>query len=144
MLNKSMFSSKKDDWRTPLDLFKKLDSEFHFDLDVCATRKNSLCRQYMKQCLLDGWPKRFRAFMNPPYGRYIGDFVGKACREAERHPGSFVVCLLPSRTDTKWFHQFCLNGRAKIRFIKGRLKFQGALYSAPFPSMIVIFGRTLC
>ena len=50
------------------------------------------------------------------------------------------MCLLPARTDTRWFHRHIYeNPRAEIRFVKGRLKFGGAANSAPFPSMIVIF-----
>ena len=74
--------------------------------------------------------------MNPPYGRAIGKWVEKAYREACR--GALVVGLLPARTDTKWFHDFIYH-KAQIRFLRGRLKFSGAIYSAPFPSMIVIW-----
>jgi site-specific DNA-methyltransferase (adenine-specific) len=74
--------------------------------------------------------------MNPPYGREITQWVKKAWEESQK--GATVVCLLPARTDTRWFHSYVL-GKAEIRFIKGRLKFEGAKNSAPFPSMIVIY-----
>jgi phage N-6-adenine-methyltransferase len=78
-------------------------------------------------------------FMNPPYGRQISSWVRKAYQEAQK--GATVVCLVPSRTDTTWWHEWCMKG--EIRFIKGRLRFGGAKNSAPFPSAIVIFrGRT--
>jgi site-specific DNA-methyltransferase (adenine-specific) len=70
--------------------------------------------------------------MNPPYGLEIGKWIQKASQHK-------VVCLLPARTDTRWFHDF-IYGKAEIRFIKGRLKFGGQKNSAPFPSMIVIFN----
>ena len=73
-------------------------------------------------------------FCNPPYGRKVGEWVKKAYLS-----NTLVVLLLPSRTDTKWFHDYCLNG--EIRFIKGRLKFGGSNNSAPFPSIIVIFRK---
>lgn len=76
--------------------------------------------------------------MNPPYGREIGKWVEKALEES-RKEAECVVCLLPARTDTKWFHDFCLPFAKSITFLKGRLKFGEATNSAPFPSMVVIF-----
>jgi len=75
--------------------------------------------------------------MNPPYGREIGKWVEKAHYEAKR--GAKVICLLPARTDTRWFHDHIL-GKAEVRFIKGRLKFGDGKNSAPFPSMLVIYS----
>jgi hypothetical protein len=87
--------------------------------------------------------------MNPPYGREIVKWMEKAYKES-LHPNTTVVCLVPSRTDTKWFHSFCAQG--KIRFLKGRLKFVNRAFpswredgnfkvtAAPFPSMVVIFS----
>ena len=136
MNTKVMFSSKTDDWETPQDLFDKLDQEFEFNLDVCATRDNRKCRNfYAKE--LDGLKQDWSGvcWMNPPYGREIGKWVQKAYEESLK--GSTVVCLLPSRTDTKWWHGYCMKG--EVRFIKGRLKFGNSKNSAPFPSAIVIF-----
>lgn len=131
-----MFSSKTDDWETPQDLFDKLNQEFEFNLDVCATRENRKCRNfYAKE--LDGLKQDWHGvcWMNPPYGREIGKWIKKAYEESLT--GSTVVCLLPSRTDTKWWHDYCMRG--EVRFIKGRLKFGNSKNSAPFPSAIVIF-----
>ena len=133
-----MFSSKTDDWETPQNLFDQLNNEFHFNIDVCATSKNKKCDVwYGKEIdgLKQDWTKRC-CWMNPPYGREIGKWVQKAYKESCK--GCTVVCLLPARTDTKWFHDYIYN-KAEIRFIKGRLKFGQAKNSAPFPSMIVIF-----
>jgi site-specific DNA-methyltransferase (adenine-specific) len=136
MNNSLHFSSAKDDWRTPLDLFIKLNEEFVFEIDACATSANSLLPKHFTDCLSVNWIEFGRRFyMNPPYGRLIGRFVQKAFEESQK--GCVCVCLLPARTDTQWFHQYCVKG--EIRFIPGRLKFQGALYNAPFPSMIVVF-----
>lgn len=130
------FTSKSDEWETPQDLFEKLNSEFAFNLDPCATSKNAKCEEFYTK-KYNGLEKRWfgNIFMNPPYGREIGKWIKKAYIESKY--GSTVVCLLPARTDTKWFHEYCLKG--EIRFIKGRLKFGGSKNSAPFPSMIVIF-----
>ena len=76
--------------------------------------------------------------MNPPYGRTIGQWIRKAW-ESSRN-GATVVCLLPARTDTLWWHD-CVSRATEIRFLKGRLRFEGAANSAPFPSAVVVFRR---
>ncbi|GEA16775.1 DNA N-6-adenine-methyltransferase of bacteriophage [Moorella sp. E308F] len=137
-INKGLFSSASDEWETPQELFDQLNEEFHFDLDPCATPQNAKCAQFFtkkENGLKQDWFGT--VFMNPPYGREIKQWVQKAYEEAEK--GCTVVCLLPARTDTSWFHDYCLKG--EIRFLRGRLKFGSAKNSAPFPSMIVIFRK---
>lgn len=75
--------------------------------------------------------------MNPPYGRAIGDWLKKAYEESKQ-PNTKVVCLIPSRTDTKYWHDYCMKA-SEIRLVKGRLKFGDSKNSAPFPSALVIF-----
>lgn len=136
MLNKSLFSSEKDNWCTPKDLFKFLDQKYHFTLDPCSDSINYLCSKHftaIENGLLQDWSNDI-VFMNPPYGREIGKWVKKAYES-----NTTVMCLLPARTDTKWFHDYCLNGT--IYFFKGRLKFSGSKNSAPFPSMLVLFEK---
>lgn len=131
-----MFSSNTDLWETPQYFYDELDREFNFDLDVCATEDNRKCARYFsdeENGLLQEW--NGVCWMNPPYGRKIGEWVKKAYEESLN--GATVVCLLPARTDTRWFHNYCTKG--EIRFIKGRLKFGGSKNSAPFPSMVVVF-----
>jgi site-specific DNA-methyltransferase (adenine-specific) len=137
-VNKVHFSSQTDLWATPQELFDKLNIEFQFNLDPCATEDNAKCKKFFSKDidgLIQDWGKA-RVFMNPPYGREIGKWVEKAsvCN------AEIVVGLLPARTDTKWFHEFIYN-KAEVRFIKGRLKFGDAKNGAPFPSMIVIWRK---
>jgi len=137
-MNDVHFSSKSDEWETPQWLFDELDAEFEFVLDPCCTIDNKKCNLFYskdRSGLVKRWHPFGPVFMNPPYGREIGKWVKKAYEESQK--GCTVVCLLPGRTDTKWFHDYCLKG--EIRFLKGRLKFGNAKYSAPFPSIIVIF-----
>jgi site-specific DNA-methyltransferase (adenine-specific) len=138
-----MFSSKTEEWYTPLEFFKELDAEFHFNLDPCATDLNHKCERYFTR-KTDGLSQKWggnRVFCNPPYGRVIGEWVKKAYEES-KEPDTLIVMLLPARTDTRWFHDYIYN-KAEIRFIKGRLKFGGCENSAPFPSMIVVYkGQT--
>lgn len=141
---KIAFASRREDWGTPLSLFDPLDAEFHFDLDVCASLANAKCRVFYSQHGLENsWHEDGKAiWCNPPYGRQISKWVQKAAEEANL--GCTVVMLLPARTDTQWFHDF-VYGKAEVRFIRGRVRFSGAIHNAPFPSMIVIFrngGRT--
>lgn len=131
------FSSKTSDWETPQDFFDRLNSEFHFELDVCATPENAKCKRYFTP-EVDGLKQKWTGvcWMNPPYGREIGRWVKKAYESAQE--GTTVVCLLPARTDTSWWHDYCMKAD-EIRFIRGRLKFSGAKHPAPFPSAVVIF-----
>jgi len=131
------FASKKDDWETPQPFFDHLNEEFLFRMDVCATPDNSKLPVFLtpeENALELPWISV--AWMNPPYGRVIARWVKKALDET--HRGVTVVCLLPARTDTKWWHDYVMNA-AEIRLVKGRLKFGGHVNSAPFPSAVVIF-----
>lgn len=139
MNNNVMFSSTTDVWATPQRFFDELNSEFNFELDVCATPENAKCRRfYTKEQDGLAHPWTGRVWCNPPYGREIGKWVKKAFETAAR--GGLVVMLLPARTDTRWFHDY-IYGKAEVRFIRGRLKFGDSKNSAPFPSMVVIFGE---
>lgn len=136
MINKGLFSSNTDLWATPQWFFDKLNEEFGFDTDVCAVTENAKCQHFYTK-MDDGLSKEWSGvlWMNPPYGREIGKWVKKAHDSAIN--GGTVVCLLPARTDTKWFHDH-IYGIAEIRFVKGRLRFNDS-GPAPFPSMVVVF-----
>ena len=122
------FSSLTSDWRTPEGLYRELDAEFGFTMDPCPLHAT-----------FDGLvvPWRGAVFVNPPYGRgnVIGPWIKKGWESAEA--GATVVMLLPSRTDTRWWHDYVMKG--EIRFIRGRLRFSGAQINAPFPSAVVVF-----
>ena len=139
MLNASMYSSKTSEWATPPDLFAALNAEFHFTLDVCATADNAKCARHFTLAQ-DGLAQEWTGtcWMNPPYGRTIGLWLRKAYESALA--GATVVCLIPARTDTAWWHDYAMKG--EIRYIRGRVKFAGHKWNAPFPSAIVIFRGT--
>lgn len=140
MNNDLMFSSKTDMWATPQAFFDKLNGFFQFETDVCALPTNTKCHKFFtpeQDGLAQDWTGT--CWMNPPYGREIGKWVKKAFESVfVDKTAKKVVCLLPARTDTRWFHDFCTQGN--IEFIKGRLKFGDCKNPAPFPSMVVIFG----
>ena len=131
------FSSKTELWATPMDFFQKWsDSIGGFDLDVCANQENAKCQKFFTtedDGLSQDWIGK--CWMNPPYGKEIGHWMKKAYESSQQ--GATVVCLVPSRTDTKWWHDYAMKG--KITFIKGRLKFGDSKNSAPFPSAVVVF-----
>src|SRR5688572_3008230 len=130
----------KDDWESPDDVFRPLNEEFEFTLDVCADVYNRKCERFFskeKDGLSQIWAPEV-CWMNPPYSEWA-KWVEKAYKEAAL--GATVVALLPARTDTKAFHEWIYNEpTVEIRFVKGRVKFVGAENGAPFPSMIVVFN----
>ena len=137
---KVMFSSETNEWATPQDFFEKLSKLYGpYDLDPCSTIKNAKCKYFFTEQddgLSQDW-SGYNVFMNPPYGRKIGNWIEKAYEES-RKDNTTVTCLIPSRTDTKYWHDYCMKAD-KILFIKGRLKFGIATNAAPFPSAVVIF-----
>ena len=142
-MNPALFSSATDLWATPQDFFDKLNSEFGFTLDPCATKANAKCGKYYtkeEDGLQQDWGGHV-VFCNPPYGRELPKWVEKAYNESKK-PGTTVVMLIPARTDTRYFHDYIYH-KAEIRFLKGRLKFVDSKNSAPFPSMVVIYSQTI-
>lgn len=135
-----MFTSRTDEWATPISLFAELDQEFHFDLDPCADATNHKCETFFTK-EGDGLSKDWgghRVFCNPPYGREMPKWV-KKCAEESKKPNTLVVMLIPARTDTAYFHDYIYKKAKDVRFLRGRLHFNESKNAAPFPSMIVVF-----
>ena len=152
-MDKTLFSTGKDDWGTPQALYDELDKEFSFTLDACADESNYKHENYYTAAT-DGLKKNWGGqvvFCNPPYSKKTKSnpgqeaWIEKAYKESEEN-GATVVMLIPARTDTKAFHEYILGKAQEIRFIKGRLKFEidrkANKEAAPFPSMIVVFRKT--
>lgn len=130
------FSSKTDLWATPQEFFDKYHAIYQFETDVCANHENAKCAMYYTKeddGLAQDWEGS--CWMNPPYGREIKAWMKKAYESSMN--GATVVCLVPARTDTAWWHDYAMKG--DIEFIRGRLKFGGHNNSAPFPSAVVVF-----
>lgn len=130
------FSSATDLWATPQAFFDDCNARFGFELDVCANPENAKCAKFFSRAD-DGLAQNWTGvcWMNPPYGREIGKWMRKAYESSLG--GATVVCLVPARTDTAWWHDYAVKG--DVEFIRGRLKFGGSANSAPFPSALVIF-----
>lgn len=156
--NRGLFLSKTGEHETPQDLFDELNEEFGgIPLDVCAWDWNAKCPAWFTPfddalsldwhwVLTDVLHERPLCWMNPPYGRVIENWIAKAFYEMWH--GVTTIALLPARTDTRWFHDWIWNrfvGKPmpmiEVRFLKGRLKFSNESNSAPFPSMVVVFGK---
>jgi hypothetical protein len=129
-LSRVHFSSQSDHWYTPESVYRALDDEFGFTFDPCPLQSS-----------VDGSRIKWegRVYCNPPYSK-IDEFLKRGLYHLANSDCELLVYLIPSRTDTKWFHEYCLKAD-EIRFIKGRLKFGGSKNSAPFPSMLVIFRK---
>jgi len=135
MINKALFSSDSDEWYTPSWLFDLLHKEFNFNLDPCSKENNLNCKNYFNENGLN--QKWFgNVFVNPPYSN-ISKWVEKCFNETKNC--NVIVLLIPARTDTRYFHDYCMNAASELRFIKGRLKFSASKNSAPFPSVVVIY-----
>jgi len=135
----TLFSSESNEWATPDEFYNMLDRRYHFTLDPAGTDENHKCEKYFTEAddgLSRSWGGH-NVFMNPPYGRGIGKWLKKAYDES-RKIDTIVVCLIPSRTDTKYWHDYCMKAN-EIYFVKGRLKFGDATAGAPFPSAIIVF-----
>ena len=136
-MGNALFSHKSDEWETPQKIFDELNEEFPFNLDPCATDDNHKCDVYYTKKddgLVQNW-EGASVFCNPPYSdisRWVEKCFYEGCKD-----NTTVVMLIPSRTDTKYFHNY-IYMRSEIRFIKGRVRFSGK-DNAPFPSMVVIF-----
>ena len=123
-----LFSSASPNWATPKAIYAELDAEFHFDFDPCPVND---------ALIWDGaaadWSGK-RVYCNPPYGRGVARWLAKA-READ-----VAVYLLPSRTDTAWWHDHAMKAD-EIRFVRGRLRFGDAKSAAPFPSVVLVYRK---
>ena len=120
-------------------MFERLDYEFDFTLDPCATKTNAKCPRYFTK-KEDGLSRSWEGetvFMNPPYGRAIFSWIQKAYYEA-RLKKCLVVALIPARTDTAWWHRYVMEAK-EIRLIRGRVRFSNSETGAPFPSAVVVF-----
>jgi len=154
-------SSKSNEWETPDDFFKNLNKRYGFTVDAAATPENSKCEHFFtneviyaghiglnRSGLNNSWEGE-SVYLNPPYGKEIGLWIKKAYQESKKDTKPKVV-LIPARTDTKYFSNYCSHA-ANLFFVQGRLKFDnrslpswkedGSHKKSPatFPSVVVVF-----
>jgi phage N-6-adenine-methyltransferase len=107
-----------DNWKTPKKFYDEINKEFNFDFDPCPYSEG--------EPIFDGLKCEWgnSNFVNPPYSRGLKDeFVKKGIEEFKK--GKTVVFLIPVSTSTKLFHEVILPNNPEIRFIKGRISFEG-------------------
>lgn len=138
------FDSIKQDWTTPKILFNKLNEEFNFEYDLAADKDNALCSKfYTKEN--DGLKQSWEGicWLNPPYGDKTSkmvDWIKKSYNDSQTNPNLTVVMLIPARTNTKWFHNYCMKA-AEVRFICGRPKFGDSKHGLPQPLILLVFKK---
>ncbi len=138
------FDSAKQDWNTPKDLFNKLNNEFNFEWDLAASHNNALCKKYYTK-EDDGLKQTWSGicWLNPPYGdksSKMVDWIKKAYNDSNNNDNLTVVMLIPARTNTKWFHNYCMKS-SEIKFICGRPKFGDAKFGLPQPLLLTVFKK---
>lgn len=135
------FKSNSVEYSTPLDIFEPLRDEFDIKFDICASKENNKCPLYYTKennCLTREWSEiRGSIWMNPPWGREMQKFVKKAYEESQK--GKTIVCLLPVRTNTKWWHETIIDTGMEVRFLRGEIKFNDLPRGLWLPCAIVIF-----
>lgn len=114
--------SYSDHWSTPHEIYD------HYKMlgyvDPCPLYSKDFDFEHIDKPL----------FINPPYSN-ISTWVEWAISNHVLS-GKHVILLIPSRTDTRYFHKLLEYG-CDLEFIKGRLKFGEAKNGAPFPSVLV-------
>lgn len=137
-------TSIDETWATPKKYWEEISKEFNFELDAAALSVSALCEKWYgpdhpepsrQDAFQNDWCKEASTiWLNPPYGRQIGKWLQKADLEASH--GATVVCLVPARTDTAWWHDYCM--KHEYRLIRGRLKFNEGKSDAPFASALIV------
>ncbi len=145
-MTRGLMSSERQDWETPMSFVKLVEKKINktFDLDVCTYDHTTKAPKWFTEAddaLTKEWSEP-TCWMNPPYGGALPTWLKYAYEQSQKHNNT-IVCLIPSRTDTAWFHDWAAKG--EIVFLRGRIKFeqQGEITGTPaFPSMIVIFDKS--
>lgn len=138
-MHAQIVASGRTVYETPASVFDPLHAEFGFTLDVCASVENTKANRWFtkeEDGLAQDWSGEI-CWMNPPYGPGIAKWVKKAAES-----GALVVALLPSSTDTNWWHDY-IEGRAEVRFVRQRIQFVGTPHRAPHPHAIVVWRPRL-
>lgn len=140
------YSSATAEWYTPKHIIERVIRMFGtIDLDPCSNSADKDVANvpaethYTKDD--DGLAQRWfgRVYMNPPYGDEIGAWVKRLFTAYEEGEIAEGIALLPGRADTAWFQDHLADCR--WCWVRGRLRFSSSENSAPFPSIVVYFGK---
>lgn len=138
-VGENAFKSDSVEYSTPIALVKPLISEFNLTKDVCASEFNFKLPDYWTETD-DAFTKNWvgNCWMNPPFSKNLKNWVKKACKDAEWLGGT-KVCLLPVRSNTKWWAEVA--PKSEIRFINGEVNFNNEARGLWLPMCIMIFGE---
>jgi site-specific DNA-methyltransferase (adenine-specific) len=132
--------SEKDLWETDPELYKVLNNVYRFTLDPCCVKETAKCNKFytpIENGLIQDWTNEV-VFMNPPYSRgNIDKWIEKAYNESLKR--AVIVALIPVSASAKWWHKYVI-GKCDLVYIQGRVKFVGAESTAPFSSVLAIYG----
>ena len=143
MVAKQLHTSLIPNWETPEEILYPLVKEFGpFELDAAADAQNAKAPKFFSledSAFQHRWTGL--VWLNPPYGKGIGDWIQKAYLSSIED-GATVVCLVPARTDTAWWRDWVM-GKAEVRFLRGRVRFKTPkglrMSAAPFPSALLVY-----
>jgi len=145
---KGKFESAKQDWETPIDLFELLNETYDYNFDLAASKENTKCKNFFTindDSLNKSWQGLGNCWLNPPYvsssKNKLVMWIKKAYVETQKDSDLAVSLLIPARTNTKWFLDYCLTRSYAIDFIIGRPKFGGAIHGLPQPLILVTFKQ---
>lgn len=116
-------NNKSDHWATPRKLYKSIIELGYIDPCPLFSKEDNLMKFYVNHKL----------YINPPFSK-IETWVNWAIEQYKN--GCEILFLMPSRTDTKYFHRM-LEYKPKIYFFKGRLSFNDCGIKAPFPCILI-------
>jgi site-specific DNA-methyltransferase (adenine-specific) len=148
----------RDDWTTPPEVYDPIDAVMGFDLDAAAGSAEEARADAFIGPADDGLAVRWRDFcprrtrttiptvwLNPPYGRAVGDWLAKAAGEAAT--GIVVCVLIPANTDTEYWHQHVVLAPTALGviFLGPRVRFvlpeePDARSGAPKGHALIVYG----
>lgn len=138
-----------DEWETPSRLFDEINDVFNFEIDVCASARNSKCPLYFdmhKNALTREW--KFKSWwMNPPSGRCIKNWLDYAITQHYKHDVNITgVALLSVKTDTHWFKEYVWDKAAYVIFLYKRIKYMNPYNDKTNcinsnPSCLVVYSK---
>ena len=139
----------RDSRFTPPDFMQSIYAAFgDVDLDPCAhllspvIAKRRILKNQGGDGLAEDWSGKL-AFVNPPFSELL-KWLRRAHDQWQNGNVETVVCLVPVRTDSAWFHE-TLSAAADIYLLKGRVRFlssQGKQQPTPFSLMVLALGAT--
>ena len=120
----------RQEWRTPVELWTKLNAEFLFDIDVAASEHNTLCSMCLTKAenalqyeWFSGRGAR-SAFCNPGFSEGE-EWIRWAHRQTELVPGTVAVVIGLASIGSEWF-KFASQNAAEIRLLNPRVQFAPA------------------